>query len=42
MPIIHAAIKDLKEKEGIQKIGVVGYCFGGRISALLASSDLVE
>jgi len=32
IPIIEATIKHLREKEGIQKIGIIGYCYGGKIS----------
>jgi carboxymethylenebutenolidase len=42
MHIIHAVFKELKEKEGIEKFAVAGYCFGGRITTLLASTDLVQ
>jgi len=38
LPIFHAVFKELREK-GFQKIGVTGYCYGGRISALLAAQD---
>jgi len=39
MPILRNVIKELKEKEGIEKIGMVGYCFGGRLAALFAAED---
>lgn len=39
MPILRNVMKELKEKEGIVKIGMVGYCFGGRITALFAGED---
>lgn len=29
--IIEAATKFLKEQHGVKKIGVVGYCFGGKV-----------
>jgi len=32
IPIIEATIKELKEKEGVQKIGIIGYCYGGSLS----------
>jgi len=35
--IMHQTIKDLKEKEGIQKVGVIGYCYGAKNSVILAS-----
>jgi dienelactone hydrolase len=30
-PIVEAAIKTLKEKHGITKLGAVGYCFGAKV-----------
>jgi dienelactone hydrolase len=38
-PIVLEVIKELKEKKGFEKIGVIGYCYGGRISAVLAAHD---
>lgn len=29
-PIVEATIKELKEKHGVKKIGLVGYCFGAK------------
>lgn len=34
-------IKELREKEGIQKVGMIGYCWGGRPTIKLASTDKV-
>jgi len=32
-PIIETVIKDMKENQGVKKIGAVGYCFGGKYVA---------
>lgn len=34
-PVVQAAIKYLREDEGIEHIGGVGYCFGGKVSQSL-------
>ena len=34
--LVEKIIKQVKEKEGIQKVGVIGYCFGGGISVEMA------
>lgn len=34
--VVDTVIKYLREEEGIQKIGGVGYCFGGKVSLSLA------
>jgi len=39
IPIFESVIKELKEQQNVEKIGIIGYCYGGRISALLASTD---
>jgi hypothetical protein len=31
-PVVEATIKHLREELGVEKIGTVGYCFGGRVS----------
>lgn len=35
-PIVEAAIKTLKEKHGVSKVGAVGYCFGAKVSPRVA------
>jgi len=42
IPIIDAVIKELKEKHGVEKFGVIGFCYGGRLSAVLAATDKVH
>jgi len=32
-PIVVAAIKTMKEKHGVSKIGALGYCFGAKVSS---------
>lgn len=32
-PIVEAVIKDMKENQGVKKIGAVGYCFGAKYVA---------
>jgi len=39
VPMLESVIKELKEQHKIQNIGIIGFCYGGRISALLASTD---
>jgi len=39
LPILQRVIQELKEKQGIKSIGAVGYCFGGKLSAVLAAGD---
>jgi len=34
--IMEAVIKELKEKHGISKVGIQGYCYGGKMAVLLA------
>ena len=31
-PIVEAAIKTMKEKHGVAKLGALGYCFGAKVS----------
>lgn len=40
LPIVHAVMKELKGK-GIERFGFIGYCFGGRMSTLLAAEEQV-
>jgi len=39
LPIAKKVITELREKHGIKKIGTTGYCFGGRVVALLAADN---
>lgn len=32
-PIVDAVIKDMKQNQGVKKIGAVGYCFGAKYVA---------
>jgi dienelactone hydrolase len=41
-PIISKAIQELKEKRGVEKIGVIGYCHGGKIVVQLAATEQVQ
>lgn len=41
IPIISEVIKQVKEKYAVSKVGVVGYCYGGKISTLVAGADSV-
>jgi len=39
VPLVRNFIQELREKHGFTKIGTVGYCFGGRISTLMAANE---
>ncbi|KAI9443153.1 dienelactone hydrolase endo-1-3,1,4-beta-D-glucanase [Lactarius indigo] len=39
---VHAFIKKIKSEKGYEKIGAVGYCFGGAMAARLGSTDSVN
>jgi carboxymethylenebutenolidase len=32
----------MRKDMGYQKVGAVGYCYGGRVAVLLGATDLVE
>lgn len=34
-PIVEAAIKTLREKHGVTKLGAVGYCYGAKVRGYL-------
>jgi len=42
LPIAVSTIQEIREKELIQKIGCIGYCYGGKISILLGGTDYVN
>lgn len=42
LPIVEACIAELRTKHGIKKLGIQGYCFGGKYCALVAGAGLVE
>ncbi|KAH9080606.1 dienelactone hydrolase endo-1-3,1,4-beta-D-glucanase [Lactarius deliciosus] len=41
-PRVHAFIKKVKSEKGYERIGAVGYCFGGAMAVRLGSTDLVN
>jgi len=41
-PRVHEFINKVKSEKGYEKIGAVGYCFGGSMAARLGSTDLVN
>eukprot|EP01114_Cavostelium_apophysatum_P016352 TRINITY_DN462_c0_g1_i1.p1 TRINITY_DN462_c0_g1~~TRINITY_DN462_c0_g1_i1.p1 ORF type:complete len:241 (-),score=54.37 TRINITY_DN462_c0_g1_i1:82-804(-) len=41
-PIVADTVKYVKDHENVQKLGVIGYCYGGKISIKQASNDLVD
>jgi len=41
-PRVHAFINKVKSEKGYERIGAVGYCFGGAIAGRLGSTDLVN
>ncbi|KAH9049982.1 dienelactone hydrolase endo-1-3,1,4-beta-D-glucanase [Lactarius hengduanensis] len=41
-PRVHAFIKKVRSEKGYERIGVVGYCFGGAMAARLGSTELVN
>jgi len=42
VPIVEKVIHELRTKEGIERVGVAGYCFGGKIAFVLAATDHVD
>jgi len=42
MPIFDSVLSELKEKFGMKKIGVIGYCYGGKHAVLLAATDKID
>jgi len=36
LPMIHSFLKSLRDKENIKKVGVIGYCYGGKLAIALA------
>lgn len=41
-PRVHAFIEKIKSEKGYERIGAVGYCYGGAMAARLGSTDLVN
>jgi dienelactone hydrolase len=41
-PRVHEFIKKIKSEKGYERIGAIGYCFGGGIAGRLGSTDLVN
>ncbi|KAI0283912.1 dienelactone hydrolase endo-1,3,1,4-beta-D-glucanase [Russula aff. rugulosa BPL654] len=41
-PRVHEFIKKIKSEKGYERIGAVGYCFGGSMAGRLGSTDLVN
>ncbi|KAF8272182.1 hypothetical protein EI94DRAFT_1566829 [Lactarius quietus] len=41
-PRVHAFINKVKSEKGYERIGAVGYCFGGAMAVRLGSTDLVN
>ncbi|EJD35047.1 dienelactone hydrolase endo-1,3,1,4-beta-D-glucanase [Auricularia subglabra TFB-10046 SS5] len=41
-PIVKQFLLKIKEQHGYERIGVVGYCFGGSLSLRLSSTDLIH
>jgi dienelactone hydrolase len=41
-PRIHEFIKKIKDEKGYERIGAVGYCFGGGMAGRLGSTDYVN
>ncbi|KAJ3215249.1 hypothetical protein HDU67_000665 [Dinochytrium kinnereticum] len=39
MPFINAVLNDLKDNHGATKIGVIGFCFGGRYSVMCGGDE---
>ena len=39
--IVSNTIDELRQQRGIEKIGVIGYCYGGKIVVQLAATDKV-
>lgn len=39
---VHEFIKKIKSEKGYERVGVVGYCFGGAMTGRLGSTDLVD
>jgi len=42
LPIVHKVMNALKEKEGIQKIGAIGFCYGAKIVISLAGDKKID
>jgi len=42
LPKLEAVINELKEKEGIKKIGIIGYCYGAKSAVVLAGTDKIN
>ncbi|KAL2918585.1 hypothetical protein HK105_201986 [Polyrhizophydium stewartii] len=42
MPLLDAVIADLRASHGVEHLGAVGYCWGGRFSAMLGAQGKVS
>lgn len=42
LPVVEAVLAELLSKRGVTRVGIIGYCFGGRYAALAAKAGLVH
>jgi len=41
-PRVRGVLQELRNTEGVEKIGITGYCFGGKYSILFGPTELVD